>query len=320
MGILVPLLSISCISWVKAQQAVQFSQYVFNGLILNPAYAGYKEQTNAHLIYRSQWIGLQGAPTTVSFTLDGVSHSANHGFGLEIVDDKLGAQSNLQADLSYAYRLNINEVSRLSFGVSAGITQYKLDGSGLNTYDPTENLASLVKNNTRPDLSAGLFYATDRYFIGLSATGLLSNSFTQNPNFYVIQPTRYFYLTWGALFNFNDDLSMKPSLLLKEDFKGPLNADFNLFFLFHEKLWVGGSYRAGYNILNTNPQLQAGLSLQDAGSFMVEYYVNPTLRIGYSYDYSFNSLQTVSGGSHELSIGLQLSNWYHHRLENPRLF
>ena len=303
-----------------SQQAVQFSQYIFNGLILNPAYSGYKESTNAHLIYRTQWTGLNGAPTTTSFTLDGVSKSFNHGFGAEIVQDKLGAQSNLQVDISYAYRLRINEASRLSFGFSAGITQYKLDGSQLSTYDPSENLTSQTRNTIHPDLGFGLFYATDRYFIGLSATGLLSNSFQQDPTYFIIQPTRYYYLTWGALFEITDQISFKPSLLLKDDLKGPLNVDFNSFFLFNEKLWVGGSYRTGYNIPGLNSQLQNHLSINDAASFLVEYYINPTLRIGYAFDYSFNNLQTVSSGSHELSVGLQLSNWYHHRLQNPRLF
>lgn len=304
----------------RAQQAVQFSQYVFNGLILNPGYAGYKESTQAHLIYRTQWTGLDGAPATTSFTLDGVSKSADHGFGLIIIDDKLGAQSNLQTDFSYAYRISINEVSKLSLGFSAGLTEYKLNGSQLTTFDPSENLMNQTRNTLRPDLSIGLFYATDRYFIGLSSTGLLNNSFTQDPNYFVIQPSRFYYFTWGALFQPNDEISIKPSLLLKDDFKGPLNADFNLFFLFNEKLWLGGSYRTGFDIPKWNTPLQSNLSINDASSFMIEYYINPTLRIGYAFDYSFNHLQSVSSGSHEISLGLELSNWYHHRLENPRLF
>lgn len=305
---------------IKAQQAIQFSQYVFNGLVLNPAYSGYRENTNAHLIYRTQWTGLEGAPKTTSFSIDGVSKNLKHGIGFQVVDDQLGAQSNLLAELTYAYRIELGESARLSFGLAGGISQFRLDGSLLSTFDPSENLMSQSRSIINPDLKFGLFFATDQYFLGLSVTDLLTNSLVNNPSFYVIKPTKHYYLTFGALYDLDDHLAIKPSLLVKDDFKGPMNVDFNLFFLFAEKIWVGGSYRTGFNVFNPNKSIETNLSNSDALSLMAEYYINPTLRLGYAYDYTTSPLKSISGGTHELSLGLQLDHWYHHRLQNPRLF
>ncbi len=302
------------------QQGVQFSQYVFNGLIVNPAYAGYKETLNAHFIYRNQWTGLNGAPSTSTFTLDGVSKNLKHGTGVQVVVDKLGAQSNLQADFSYAFRIPMGDLARLSFGLAAGISQFKLDGSKLTTFDPSEDLSSQTKSLLSPDLRFGIFYASNQYFFGFSATDLFSSQLIKSTSFYVIQPSKHYYLTFGGLYNVSDNISVKPSFLLKEDFKAPLNVDFNLFLLFNEKLWVGGSYRTGFNVFELKSTIAKNLSSTDAVSVMADYFINPTLRVGYAFDYSLTSIKTIAGGSHELSVALQLDNWFHHRLQNPRLF
>ena len=303
-----------------AQQSIQFSQYVFNGIILNPAYSGYRENTNAELQYRTQWTGIDGGPKTTTFALDGVSRNLLNGLGFEVISDHLGAQSNLQFDISYALRIKIGETSRLSFGLATGYSLLKIDGNLLTTLDPSENLSSQTANTSLPDLKFGIFYASDRYFIGFSAINLLSNAFTYNPSFYFIKPTRNYYLIMGGLYPLSRNLTLKPSLLLKEDFNSSVNMDFNLFFLFAEKFWIGGSYRTGLNFTNPNNSGTQNTQITDNYSVMTEFYLNSRFRLGYSYDFTSSAAQSIVGGTHEISLGVQIGNWYHHHLQNPRLF
>ncbi len=145
-------------SSLLAQQDIQFSQYVFNGLALNPAYAGYKEVTNLDLTVRSQWTGLQGAPQTLSASIDGLTKNEKMGLGFQVIQDQLGAQSSTNAFVSYSYRLLLGDYARLCFGLAGGINQYTLDGTKLFTIDADQAIGSLQANSIRPDLKFGIFY------------------------------------------------------------------------------------------------------------------------------------------------------------------
>ena len=283
-----------------AQQDVQFSQYIFNGLALNPGYAGYKELTNINLMYRSQWTGLQGAPQTFSASIDGVSADKKMGFGFQAINDQLGAQSNLTAFATYAYRLELAEDERLSLGLSAGMAQYGIDGSKLTTIDP-EYLNTLNRSVIHPDINFGIFYASLHYFWGISANDLLTSYRSTDPAYLTIQRERHYYLQGGGIYEINEGLSIKPSVIIKEDFKSPTNIDFNTFLLIGKQLWLGVSYRTGVAIFNRR-YLQRNLTNNDAVSALVEFNFSQHWRIGYSYDYSTTRIQSVSDGSHELSI------------------
>jgi type IX secretion system PorP/SprF family membrane protein len=286
---------------VKGQQDVQFSQYVFNGIILNPGYTGYREATNFNILYRDQWTGLEGSPKTLTASIDGVSRSRNIGLGLYVVNDKLGVERNLSAFANFAYRVRINEESRLSFGLAAGLAQYTVDGTLYNFSAPDPN--SLIKQSViNPDLNFGIFYASYNYFWGLSVTDLFSNAQKNLSSSLYLYRVRHYYGQFGAIYDLNDNLSIKPSILVKEDFRGPTNADFNLFFLLGRKLWLGGSYRTGLILFNQK-NLQSDLSTKDAISGLMEFNLNEHWRLGYSFDYATSHLQQVSNGSHEISLG-----------------
>ena len=303
---------------LMAQQDIQFSQYIFNGLSLNPGYAGYRESLNFTTTYRTQWTGLTGAPTTVTASLDGVIRDKSIGVGFSILQDNLGPQSTLTGLGSLAYRLRVNERSRLSFGVSVGFDQYKLDASKLITISPDLSLAGLIADQVRPNLQFGLFYATDRYFVGLSALDLLANYSNYGPGYFVIRRNRHYYFHAGALIKLNESLSLKPSFLIKEDLLAPGNLDINSFLIWHKKFWLGTSLRTAFNAFNSKA-LPSDLKSSDAVSALVEYFPSPYLRIGYSYDYSTSHLQEVSGGSHEISIGYFFHKQRYSML-SPRLF
>ena len=305
-------------SVIKAQQAIQFSQYIFSGLSLNPGYAGYKENLNLNMTYRSQWTGLSGAPATLSVSVDGVSKNKSLGFGFSVLQDNLGPQSTLSALVSFAYRLKLSINSRLSFGVTSGIDQYKLDNSKLITIDPEQNIGSLVTTKVRPDLQFGLFFASEHFFTGISATDLLAGFNNFDPTYLVIKREKYFYFHLGGIFPLNSSISLKPSFLIKEDFKAPANLDLNTFLIFNNKFWLGLSLRTAFNAFNSK-FLQTNLNSSDAASIMVEYFPNRSLRIGYSFDYTTSPLQQVSSGSHEISLGY-IFHTPNYPMLSPRLF
>ncbi len=306
---------------LKGQQSIQFSQYIFNGLSLNPGYAGYKENLNLNTTYRTQWTGLAGAPTTFSASVDGVIKEKKVGLGFSVLQDQLGAQSTLSALASVAYRLQLNEASRLSLGISAGIDQYNLDNSKLRTLSSIQSgnaITNYVSNQIRPDLQFGLFYASRHYFWGLSVLDLLSTFSKQDPTYFIIQRNRHFYLHAGGIFYLSPTLSLKPSFLIKDDLKAPANLDVNTFLIFNRKLWVGGSIRTSLSVLNSS-SIPKNLSSADAASIMIQYFPNSSLRIGYSFDYTTSHLQQVSSGSHEISIGYTIHSKSYPML-SPRLF
>jgi len=175
----VALLGLSSLSF--AQQNIQFTQYIFNSMSVNPAYAGYKEEWFLQTALRSQWVNLDGAPKTGSLSIDGVLDSENkkHGLGLQVTADKLGAQSANAIYGNYAFRIQLDEddTQRLSLGIAAGVTAYGLDGNMLHTIDPNDPRKPAGKmTNYVPDIRLGAYYYSDKWYAGVSAMDLLSGT------------------------------------------------------------------------------------------------------------------------------------------------
>ncbi|WP_142687678.1 PorP/SprF family type IX secretion system membrane protein [Chitinophaga polysaccharea] len=326
-GIMVLLLIIG--SRAIAQQNIQFSQYVFNGLSVNPAYAGYKEDLYLNATYRHQWAGFPGAPRTGGISLDGVTPSSDNkvGLGLQMLFDKLGPQDALSLYGSYSYRIPLDDegTRRLCLGIGGGVTQYSIDGNALRYTDNDDVALPLGKKSVWvPDARFGIYYFSPRFYAGASIMDLFSlytdaSRYTWKGNNYsTIRKTQHLYVTTGAMFPLGENFQLKPSILIKEDFKGPTNVDINAFLLIGEKLWVGGSYRTNVKLWNKN-NLPADLSELDAASVMVEFYATAQLRIGYSYDLSINKMAGYQGGSHEISLGFLLPS-KRFAVQNPRYF
>lgn len=164
------------ISSAKAQQDAQFTQYLFNGLHINPAYAGYKDDIYVQSFYRSQWAGIKGAPKSFSIAADGAFNDGSVGLGLIVSNDQLGAQSYLTAYANYAYRIRLDdESSQLAFGIAAGMVQLGIDGNKLEGYKPGDELIPVgSQTSTLPDARFGVYYANKSYFAGFSATNMLA--------------------------------------------------------------------------------------------------------------------------------------------------
>jgi type IX secretion system PorP/SprF family membrane protein len=295
---------------VKAQQAPQLSQYMFHGLFINPAYAGYRERLNITGVYRSQWTGVDGSPKTSSIAADNAYDDNRVGLGLNIISDKLGWESNFSAYANYAYRIHFDddydEGRVLALGLGIGVVQHSIDGTKRNI-DPLDNAIDPVWQNIKktkisPDMRIGAFYNTDRFYAGISADNLITHLFQKKDNSYPMLPKRKMnlYLNAGCLFPVSENLVVRPSLLYKDAFSGPSSLDLNAFVLMGQRLWVGGSYRTALSLFKNNNATYPGAS---AVIFSAQVYVTEQLRVGYSYDRSLGNSAALSPSSHEISIG-----------------
>lgn len=319
--VLTVLFFILCGVSASAQQDAQFSQYMFNGIYVNPAYAGYREQWNLHAFYRNQWGSLPGAPKTFSVAVEGTANNDKVGIGFQAMSDKLGASNTTSAYLSYAYRIPLNEdgSSRLALGISGGFLQQRLDMSLLQTSSTVLDPALVNGENNRsvPDARVGVFYNRERFYAGISASNLLSQSFQKSQVLKEYLPLKpHIYFTMGGLLPLSEELLLKPSLLVKEDLAGPTSIDVNMFVLISQTLWLGASYRSAYF---KKSNLETDLKKPAALVFMAEVFVNDKLRLGYAYDMSMNGTVATKYPTHELSVGYFFKR-RNARMLSPRYF
>ncbi|AGA76475.1 PorP/SprF family type IX secretion system membrane protein [Echinicola vietnamensis] len=301
-----------------AQQLPQFSQYIFNGLHINPGYAGYKEEGYIQATYRSQWVNFPGAPRTLSASADFSANEGTMGFGVSFLRDQLGPSRTTGALLTYAYRIQTGFDSFLGLGVSAGISDYRLDYDMLEAIDPDDRtLGEGVVNVKEPNVNVGIFYNTANFYAGISAFNVVGNKAFENQGIVRGYHDFHYYLTAGALLPMSDNVSFKPSFLVKEVKGAPTSFDLNALFLFYERLWVGGSYRSNTKFWKDN--LQENLSNRNALAFILEVFATEDIRVGYAYDHSINVLNNRRNNSHELSLGYYLSP-KRVRMRNQRWF
>ena len=306
------ILVICCLVIFKqadAQQDAIFSQYIFNGLYINPAYAGYKEDLFFNSFYRSQWTGYTGAPQTISLAADGAFYNNKVGLGALVQNDKLGAQSSTALYANYAYRIQVGEQdnSVLAMGLGAGFLQSTINGAELtatqagDNYIPTGSQGLLV-----PDARVGILYTSDHFFAGASADNLLA-SYVHKSALSALTPIPkpHIYLTTGALVELNEEVKLKPSILFRDSPGTPQSLDINTFVLLGERFWLGGTYRAGVNFFNPTSATQ-GSQKSNAIVAMVEFFASDTFRIGYAFDYSLGAIGNYGYGSHEFSISFLL--------------
>lgn len=291
----------------EAQQRPQFSQYLFNGVYINPAYSGYKESLYLHSFFRSQWTGMEGAPKTMSLALDGAINDGKVGLSLLVNHDQVGAQLQTSAYANYAYKLKMGyyENARLAFGLGVGAVQLGLDGTRLHAAEEEDMIPTGMESKILPDARAGIFYSDPAFFAGFSADNMLAGYFkgvAQNSSIIPIAKP-HLYLTAGGIFNLNDMLQLKPSFLLKEDLGGPSSLDLNAFALVNKKIWLGIFYRSTVEVFK-KPYIQPGMKDANAMGLVTEFFTMGNLRIGYAFDYSFARTLEFNSGSHEFSIGI----------------
>ncbi|AGA77765.1 PorP/SprF family type IX secretion system membrane protein [Echinicola vietnamensis] len=301
-----------------AQQLPQFSQYIFNGLNINPAYAGYKGAPYLQSSYRSQWSGFPGAPKTFSLSADLSANEGTMGFGASLLSDKLGPASTFSALLTYAYRLQMGYDSFLSVGVSGGVSEYAIDGTMFSPDEYNDPDIPEGKVNTfTPNLNTGVFFHTSRFYAGLSMFNLIGKKALEKESISLAYHDMHYYFTAGAMIFISDDVQFKPSVLIKEAKGSPTNYDINGMLLLMERLWLGASYRS--NLGNGSESLQENLNNRNSIAAIVEIFATKQLRIGYSYDHNVNILSNLRNNSHEISVGYYIIP-RDVRVHNPRWF
>jgi type IX secretion system PorP/SprF family membrane protein len=265
---------------------------MYNMNVMNPAYAGSKENMAGSFMYRQQWVGLEGAPKTATFSL----HSPigkNVGLGISAISDKIGPveENNVYADFSYT--LNLGGSNRLALGLKAGATFHKIGlfsdiGNGY-IQQPGDLAFSENTNSAKLNIGTGLFYYTEKYYLAFSIPNMLNSKHldvTQNGQLYQFgSDVQHYFITGGYVFNLSDNTKFKPSFMMKSAFNVPTSMDLSTNFLFYNKFEAGASYR-----------------LNDSFGAMVNFAISPTIRIGYAYDYIISDLKVTTVASHEIMV------------------
>ncbi|WP_347160199.1 PorP/SprF family type IX secretion system membrane protein [Pontibacter chitinilyticus] len=319
--LLIVLLYAITVVVVLAQQRPQYTQYVQNNYITNPAVGGIESYTDLRLGYRMQWTGLEGAPTSFYASLQGsigynepnsskgvsarggfskrstYKHAIpHHGVGMVAMVDKAGLLRTSTVNLSYAYHQPLNRYLTLASGISSGITQFTVNTQHAIAFDPNDPyLSGAVQNATKADLGIGFWLYSPDFFLGVSGGQLLRNSNDLEQGGTISQPHMrqqpHFYGTAGWRLQPSQDLSIIPSVMVKATESAAPAIDVNLRMLYAQRVWGGVSYRKG-----------------DAMALMAGVNMNALLDISYAYDVTTSSLNQVSAGSHEIVLGLKLNN------------
>ena len=302
------LITLSVFVDVEAQQDPHYTQYMYNMNVINPAYAGSKENLSFGLLYRQQWEGIEDAPRT--FTFSGHSPAGkNVGLGLSVISDEIGPvkEQNVYGDFSYT--LNLGGEHRLALGIKAGATFQKIglfsDING-SLPDPTDEAFSEDSNNTYFNIGTGFFYYTNNYYIALSVPNMLKskhlNVRRDGQERYYGEETQHYFLTGGYVFQLTDNIKFKPFAMVKSAFDAPTSFDVSTNFLFNEKFEIGATYR-----------------LDDSFGGMVNYAITPNLRVGYAYDRIISDLKVTTPASHEVILLFDL-NFPKNVSRSPRYF
>jgi type IX secretion system PorP/SprF family membrane protein len=297
-----------------AQQDPSFSQYYFNPMYVNPAYAGSRDVLSGTLGHRSQWIGMDGAPESQSLNLHSAIPYTKIGLGLQVNNDKAGPMKNTGMALTFAYHLHLGPEARLAFGVSGSLNNVRVDYSKLSMDDATDQ--AFINNNSSswvPDASAGLYFYKDRFFAGISTRNLIQSRFKLQDvaganlaRFY-----RHYYATVGIVTDISDNFAVRPSMLIKYVQAAPAQFDLNAALIYKQQLFFGLGWRTGkrIDIKGMDNMLIAS----------VEYHFRNQLRFGYSYDVYLNRTGTYNSGTHEIMVGWDL-NFAKSKMTSPRFF
>jgi len=296
------------VSTAFAQQLPQFTQYMFNTISINPAYAGSRETLSVVGLHRSQWVGLDGGPETQTLSVHSPLRNENMGLGISFINDKLGYENFSYLYADYSYTIKATETVKLAFGIKGGLTHYSLDEELLN--DPSvvnDQFFNDVSNRWSPNFGAGLYLHSTRWYLGLSAPRILNTDYNNGGSGsvdYVALERISYYFTGGYVFDLSENTKLKPSALLKATNGAPLSFDLSANFLFHDKLWLGGAYR-----INENAAAIGGIA---------DFQISKQLRIGYAYEYPISDIRPYTSGTHEVLLMFEV--FKSKRIKSPRYF
>ena len=287
---------------MNAQQDPQYTQYMYNMNIINPAYTGSTEVLAVGALYRSQWVGLDGGPETFTFNI----HSPigkQVGLGLSVISDQIGPVKETNAYVDFSYTIPVGTVTKLAFGIKGGFTFHDIGLTDVFTMDPNDPFFENNINETTPNIGAGVyFYKPNKYYISASVPNILNGVHLDTNGTKIGSETEHFFAAAGYVFDLSENFKLKPHALLKYATDAPLSYDINANVFMYDLVEIGVGYR-----------------LQDSFSGMINFQVYDNLRIGYAYDAIRSDLNIVTNSSHEIFINFDL-NFSSKVSRSPRYF
>lgn len=296
------------VSGLQAQQDPHYTQYMFNMNVINPAYAGSKENLSFSLLHRRQWVEIEDAPTTTTFA-GHMPVGKNVGLGLSVISDEIGPVREQNVFGDFSYTLNLGDNRKLALGLKAGAIFHRVglfDQVFNNVIDPNDPAFRENSNNVFLNLGTGIFYYTDKYYFAVSVPNMLPsrhlNVRDDGQSRWFGSETQHYFITGGYVFDVNENLKLKPSTMIRSAFGAPVSVDANLNALFFERLEIGAMYR-----------------IEDSFGAMINFAVSPNLRIGYAYDHIVSDLRVTTPSSHEIILLFDL-NFPKKVSRSPRFF
>ena len=287
-----------------AQQDPMYTQYMYNTLSVNPAYAGSRDALSITGLLREQWVGIKGAPSTQTLTVHSPIYNDNMGLGLSVVNDKVGPVHQTMLFADYSYSIQATENSKLAFGLKAGINLLQADLTSLHSNQGNDQAIYNVDNRLLPNVGVGIYYYSDKGYVGISSPKLLQQRISDgNTNLNDDLQRRHYFLIGGYVFDLSESIKFKPAFLVKAVQGAPLSIDLSGNFFFNDKFGIGLAHR-----------------FDDSFSGLLQYYITPQFRIGYAYDFTTTELRHYNSGSHELMLSYDFRFISDTRIYSPRFF
>lgn len=284
-----------------SQQDSQYTQYMYNTVNVNPAYAGSRETLSVFLLHRSQWVGLDGAPVTNNVSLNTPLGDSNFGLGFSITNDKIGPTTENQISADLAYFIQISGNYKLSLGMKGTANLFNLDVNKLNIYDQNDPQFQNLDSEFTPNVGAGIYLFSDNTYFGVSVPNLFETKHFDDNSVAITREKMHYYVIGGHVFDINSSLKFKPAFLTKIVEGAPLQADITANFLIHDKLTLGAAYR-----------------WSAAVSGLIGFQISESWFVGYGYDMETTKLSNYNSGSHEIFLRYELFN--NNRISSPRFF
>jgi type IX secretion system PorP/SprF family membrane protein len=291
----------------KGQQDPMYTQYIFNLQTINPAYAGSWQTIGITALAREQWVGLQGHPSTQTFSFQTPLRSENVGIGFNVMLDKLGLEKRLSVNFDYSYQVFLSDITTLRFGIKGGFTNYSNNLTAYTQYpdnqsDPMYQLN--IENKFMPNFGFGLYLSSEKYYLSLSLPRIIEGNYQVNANnsYTTTSEARHLFFAGGMLFNLTDHIKFKPTFMTQAVAGAPFEYDLSANLLLAEKFWIGAMYRSG-----------------DAIGFIAQWILNKNLRFGYAYDFTTTDLQNFHNGIHEIMISYEFT-YSKRKFVSPRYF
>lgn len=288
----------------NAQQDPQYTNYMYNTININPAYAGSRGALSIFGLHRSQWVGIDGAPTTNSFSVNTPLGDSKVGLGVSFVNDRLGVMDENTISIDFSYTIDLNDRdSKLSFGLKGSGNMLSVAYSDLIKYNPNDpKILTDISGEFTPNIGAGVYWHNEKTYFGFSVPNFLETTRYNDNILSTMQQKMHYYFMGGHVIDINPILKFKPAFLLKAVNGVPLQADITGNFLIHDKFTVGGAYR-----------------WDAAWSALLGFQITDGLFIGYGYDSDVKALSNYNNGSHEVFLRFELFNKYR-RVNSPRFF